>query len=204
MATTKGPLYSEQAHGTIGETLVFSRSNGYQRVTAKKLKYPRIKHRYFEYQTLIQWAAAYLIQYPSQMETIYKPLAAAAGLPLQAYMVNRLKECLRVQTSLKLPTNTLGSYLGTVSSRFTVIKTKTRIIVSSPPFPGPDYDGWIITFSNSTANYLNRTQVAGYTNGGTWFTEEWWPGIQYRVSGLAIKSQAGTWQGNRTYTTIST
>jgi hypothetical protein len=204
MATAKGPLFSEQAQGTIGDTLVYSTSNDFQRVTAKKLKYKQIKHRYFDNQTLIQWAAGCINQYPQQMESIYKPLAAAAGLPLQAFMMKRLKECLKVQTSLKLPTNTLGTYLGTVAARCTVIKTKTKIIVATPPYPSISIDGWIITFSNSTVNYLNRTQVAGYTERGTWSTTEWWPNALFRISAIAIDSQNGTWQGNRFYTTVST
>ena len=204
MATAKGPLFSEQAQGTIGTTLVYSSSNGFQRVTAKKLKYKKIKHRYFDNQTLIQWAAGCINQYPNQMQTIYKPLASAANLPLQAYMVERLRACLKVQNSLKLPTNTNGLYIGTVAARCTVIKTKTKIIVCPPPYPGINIDGWIITFSNSTVNYLNRTQVAGYTQRGTWSTTEWWPNTQFRISAIAIDSQNGTWQGNRFYTTIST
>ena len=204
MASTRGPLFSDQAQGTIGDTLIYSTSNGFHRVTAKKLKYPQIKHRYFDNQTLIQWAAGCINQYPAQMETIYKPLAAAAGLTLQAFMMVRLKACLKVQTNLNLPTNTNGTPVGTVSARCTVIKTKTKIIVCPPAFPGTGYDGWIITFSNSSVNYLNRTQVAGYTSGGTWSTTEWWPNSSFRISALALKSQTGTWQGNRLFTYINT
>jgi len=204
MATAKGPLFSESAQGAIGSGLVFSTSNGFQRVTAKKLKYKQIKHRYFDNQTLVQWAAGCINQYPTQMTAIYKPLASAAGLPLQAFMVERLRSCLSVQNSLKIPTNTNGTYAGTVAARCTVIKTKTKIIVCLPAYPSTNIDGWIITFSNSTVNYLNRTQVAGYTTRGTWSTTEWWPNTQFRISAVAIDSQNGTWQGNRFYTTIST
>jgi hypothetical protein len=204
MATIKGPLYSETAAGTIGETLVFSTGNGFQRVQAKKLKYNQIKHRYFDNQTLIQWSAGLIKQYPTQIATIYKPLATAAGLPVQAFMVKRLRYCLRNQLTLRLPTNTLGTNVGSGAWLPKVIKTKTRIIVCPPAFPAAGYDGWIITMVQSTTNALNRTQVSGYTTGGTWSTTEWWPFTTFRLSFILLNSQTGTHQTNRLYATITT
>ena len=204
MATAKGPLYSETAEGTIGETLVFSTGNGFKRVQAKRLKYNQIRHRYFDNQLLIQWAAGLIRQYPAQIASVYKPLAIAAGLPVQAYMVERLRYCLKNQLPLKLPDNTIGTNIGTGSWSAKVLLTKTRLIVCPPTFPTSDYDGWIITLNNSTINALNRVQVAGYSTGGTWSTTEWWKGFTFRVSVLALKSQIGTVQGNRIYTTIVT
>jgi len=204
MATTRGPLFSEQAQGTIGDTIVYSTSNGFNRVTAKKLKYPQIKHRYFDNQFLIQWAAGLSRQYPTQIKTIYEPLAIAAKLPVQAYLRNRLKQCLQLTLPLKLPDNTVGTNIGTGSWAAKILLTKTRLIVSPPAFPTSDYDGWIITINTSTVNALNRVQVAGYSSGGTWSTTEWTKGFTFRVSILAMKSQIGTVQGNRLYTTIIT
>ena len=204
MATTKGPLFSEQAEGTIGETLRYSLPNGFQRVQAKKLKYNQISHRYFDNQFLIQWAAGLTRQYPAQIASIYKPLAITAGLPVQAFLRNRLKQCLQLTLPLKLPDNTVGTNIGTGSWPAKVLLTKTRLIVCPPAFPSGDYDGWVITINTSTVNALNRVQVAGYSSGGTWSTTEWWKGFQFRVSVLAMKSQIGTVQGNRIYTIIST
>lgn len=204
MATAKGPLYSETAQGTIGKTLIFSTANGFQRVQAKKIRYQKIKHRYFDNQTLIQWSSGLIKQYPTQIATIYKPLADAAGLPIQAFMVERLRYCLRNQLTLRLPTNTLGTNVGSGAWLPKVIKTKTRIIVCPPAFPAAGYDGWIITMVQSTTNALNRTQVSGYTTGGTWSTTEWWPFTTFRLSFILLNSQTGTHQTNRLYATITT
>ena len=204
MATVKSPLYSNEAQGTIGNSLVFSTSNGFQRVTAKKLKYNQIKHRYFDNQTLIQWSAGLTKQYPSQIQTIYKPLAMAAGIPVQAYLVTRLRECMRVNMGLKLPTNTVGTQQGTGGYRPAVIKTGKTIIVRPPALPSGGWDGWIVTMFQSTLNALNRTYVSGYTSGDTWSTTEWWPGQVFRVSLILLNSQTGQHRTNLQYVTIVT
>ena len=204
MATAKGPMFSDQVEGTIGSVLKFSVPNGFQRVQAKKLKYNQISHRYFDNQFLIQWAAGLTRQYPSQIESVYKPLAIAANLPVQAFLRNRLKQCLQLTLPLKLPDNTVGTNIGTGSWSAKVLLTKTRLRVCPPAFPSSDYDGWVITINTSTINALNRVQVAGYSSGGTWSTTEWSKGFTFRVSILAMKSQLGTVQGNRIYTTITT
>ena len=191
MATSKGPLYSETAKGTIGEALIFSTGNGFQRVQAKKLRYPKVKHRYFDNQTFIAWSGYLIRKWPEIIESVYKPLAAQAGLTVQAYLMLRLKACNRLQKGFIFPTNSNGSAPTSGSLGFNHYFTLNRLTVATRNNLPAGYDSWIVTMGNNSVNSLNRTQLGGYVSDGVWTTQGWITGKRYYISTLAIDNTRG-------------
>jgi hypothetical protein len=204
MATAKGPLYSETAQGTIEETLVFSTGNGFQRVQAKKLKYPKVKHRYFDNQTFVAWSGYLIRKWPEIIESVYKPLAEQARIPVQAYLMLRLKSCNRQQKGFIFPTNTYGSTPTSGSFGWDYYFTPKRLTVSTRNNLPAGYDAWIVTMGNNSANSLNRTQLAGYVSAGVWTTQGWITGRTYYISTLAIDNTRGLVRTNTVWRLMRT
>lgn len=204
MATSKGPLYSEKAEGTIGEALVFSTGNGFQRVQAKKLKYPKVKHRYFDNQTFVAWSGYLITKWPGIIQSVYKPLAAQAKMTVQAYLMMRLKACNRLQKGFIFPTNAYGSSPISGSFGWDQYFTPKRLTVCTRNNLPAGYDGWIVTMGNTSANSLNRTQLGGYVNGGVWSTQGWITGRRYYISTLAIDNTRGLVRTNAVWKLMAT